>query len=221
MNYMDKFSGKNVNAKRVSDVIPLTNTEMRRCRVRFDDGTHSDMDYNSSFISSMTQSEPIAAGCWYVDGAGYMTDAAFSVRYAQAPAPVFKASKSHRYVSHKEVEAYEIARYLPMHPTGYEVHFVGGQSRIVKNEVFQRYQPTTGDFLIIYRDGYISVSPRSEFLDGYSAKPEPVETADPIGKAHNAEKMLLDLMPSNRWGSIAKTELERAFMCVRRALYNA
>lgn len=29
------------------------------------------------------------------------------------------------------------------------------------------------------------------------------------------------MMPGNRWGSIAKTELEKAFMCVRRAPDNA
>jgi hypothetical protein len=219
MNYTDKFSGKTVTAHRVAEVVALTNVQGSQYRIKFDDGTHIDLDYCSSFIRSMTRPVPIAAGCWYVDGEGFMTAAAFHSRYIPASAPEFKPSKSNRYVSHKEVEAYEIARYCPV-PGGYEVTFVGGRSAVHKASVFDRYTPTKGDFLVIYADGYVSVSPRTAFLDGYSPKPEAVNKTE-IEKANDAEKMLLDLMPGNRWGSIAKTELEKAFMCVRRALFNA
>lgn len=32
---------------------------------------------------------------------------------------------------------------------------------------FARYRPVPGDFLVFYPDGYISISPRQAFLDGY------------------------------------------------------
>lgn len=37
----------------------------------------------------------------------------------------------------------------------------------MKPEVFTRYQPVPGDFLVQYEDGYWSVSPRKPFLEGY------------------------------------------------------
>lgn len=34
-------------------------------------------------------------------------------------------------------------------------------------EVFARYKPKKGDFLVKYEDGYWSVSPRKPFIEGY------------------------------------------------------
>lgn len=37
----------------------------------------------------------------------------------------------------------------------------------LKGEVFQRYMPVPGDFIVQYADGYWSVSPRKAFVEGY------------------------------------------------------
>lgn len=37
----------------------------------------------------------------------------------------------------------------------------------MKPEVFARYTPVKGDFLVQYGDGYWSVSPRKPFIEGY------------------------------------------------------
>lgn len=42
----------------------------------------------------------------------------------------------------------------------------------VKAEVFVRYMPVPGDYLVVYEDGYQSFSPRKAFLDGYKADGE-------------------------------------------------
>jgi hypothetical protein len=81
-----------------------------------------------------------------------------------APAPGFS-----RYRSHKIVEAAEIVR-LQDHARGplVTVHLAGGHSQEVGEIVFTRGRPHTGDFLVIYDDGYVSWSPRDKFLDGYT-----------------------------------------------------
>lgn len=33
--------------------------------------------------------------------------------------------------------------------------------------MFARYVPVPGDFYVIYRDGFASISPSQEFIDGY------------------------------------------------------
>ncbi len=75
------------------------------------------------------------------------------------------------YVSHKVVEAAEITRFNdPPHTV--DVQFEQGghvvhQRITVPPNFFARGYPATGDYLVRYRDGYLSWSPREEFLDGY------------------------------------------------------
>lgn len=33
--------------------------------------------------------------------------------------------------------------------------------------LFRRYTPKEGDYLLVYRDGYVSICPKTEFEDGY------------------------------------------------------
>lgn len=46
----------------------------------------------------------------------------------------------------------------------------------VDNRMFSRYKPTTGDFFVIYEDGYQSISPRQAFKEGY----RPLDANSPI-----------------------------------------
>lgn len=41
----------------------------------------------------------------------------------------------------------------------------------VDPKVFARGVPNAGDYLVIYRDGYVSWSPRKEFEGGYTIQP--------------------------------------------------
>lgn len=50
-----------------------------------------------------------------------------------------------------------------------EVTFTNGNTAKLPDDMFQRYVPVPGDFLVIYPDGYMSFSPRKAFLDGYKA----------------------------------------------------
>lgn len=82
-----------------------------------------------------------------------------------------------RYRSHKEVWALQIDRLEPPKrgpdkPLDYIVHFVRSDTyapKMVAPMVFARGEPEHGDYLVVYRDGYTSWSPRSEFEDGYTA----------------------------------------------------
>lgn len=87
MNYTDKVTGKTVKAKRVSGVLKLTNAPIPNAvRVKFDDGTHDDMDNNECVIRGKTRSAvAIVTGSWFVDGEGYMTSEAFISRYVPEP----------------------------------------------------------------------------------------------------------------------------------------
>lgn len=38
----------------------------------------------------------------------------------------------------------------------------------VKPAVVNRYFPVVGDYVVVYQGGYVSVSPRAEFEDGYT-----------------------------------------------------
>ncbi len=77
-----------------------------------------------------------------------------------------------RYVSHKKVWALEIDdvseacnsngdHALTFRDKGYA-------SIIAPGEMFSRYRPVSGDFYVVYDDGYKSFSPRKAFLDGYT-----------------------------------------------------
>lgn len=84
-----------------------------------------------------------------------------------------------RYKSHKTVWALEIAtidlpndydelagaekaaRRVSFKEPGYAAVFLPG-------EMFLRYTPVPGDFMVQYSDGYKSFSPRKAFLEGYT-----------------------------------------------------
>ena len=77
-----------------------------------------------------------------------------------------------RYRSHKEVWALQIDRVEDAdHPSKKIVHFIRSDvyaPRKVQAGVFYRKAPEHGDYFVVYRDGYESWSPRSEFEDGYT-----------------------------------------------------
>jgi hypothetical protein len=74
------------------------------------------------------------------------------------------------YRSHKQVRALEIASVTEGGPVGRNVFFADDAypPALLPPEMFSRFVPTTGDFLVIYEDGYKSFSPRKAFLEGYS-----------------------------------------------------
>lgn len=74
-------------------------------------------------------------------------------------------SEMPRYKSHKIVHALEIG-----HVNG---HIIVPADRIFNSidcpaEMFVCYVPVSGDFLVVYPDGYRSFSPRAAFVEGYS-----------------------------------------------------
>lgn len=91
------------------------------------------------------------------------------------------------YISHKRVKAAKIVGYEPgdvaeVHGTNvvnsYLVTLEGaGEPVNVPADVFFRYRPRPGDYLVEYPpDGYLSVSPAKAFEDGYA------ELVDPPGE---------------------------------------
>lgn len=78
-----------------------------------------------------------------------------------------------RYVSHKQVWALEIE--------STDEHPIKGGTKLLRfkdkgyaplgvpDEMFARYVPVTGDYYVVYADGYKSFSPRKAFLEGYKA----------------------------------------------------
>lgn len=75
------------------------------------------------------------------------------------------------YRSHKAVRALEIDTAVKVAHGQRVVTFVDPDydSTTLGPEIFSRYEPKHGDFLVIYNNGYVSLSPRQDFLDGYAA----------------------------------------------------
>lgn len=86
-----------------------------------------------------------------------------------------------RYRSHKIVHALQIDAIEPImneptdpkaeqSPVKYQVHprDEGYAAFTVDAEVFSRYKPMSGDYYVVYEDGYKSVSPKKAFEEGYS-----------------------------------------------------
>lgn len=68
------------------------------------------------------------------------------------------------YVSHKRVHALQIRGV-----NGFLLQFDEGFSAIeVEPEMFVRYTPVPGDYLVVYEDGYRSISPQAAFESGYT-----------------------------------------------------
>lgn len=75
-----------------------------------------------------------------------------------------------RYVSHKTVHALEIESCVKVAEGRRVVSFrdEGYAAVTLEAEMFARYQPVSGDFYVVYADGYKSFSPRKAFLEGYT-----------------------------------------------------
>jgi len=76
-----------------------------------------------------------------------------------------------RYRSHKEVQALKIAQVLVVNPDGsvtLAIDDEGFDPVTVSKEVVLRYMPLPGDYLVMYQDGYHSISPAKAFEEGYT-----------------------------------------------------
>jgi len=76
-----------------------------------------------------------------------------------------------KYRSHKTVWALQISEGLSVLPDGScKLTFTDARyaPTIVAKEVVSRYMPLPGDYLVVYSDGYKSISPKAAFEDGYT-----------------------------------------------------
>jgi hypothetical protein len=71
------------------------------------------------------------------------------------------------YTSHKKVRAAEITSVSEVKDGMVHLTFAGTLTLPWAEQMFHRYMPVPGDFFLQYDDGYVSVSPRKQFLDGY------------------------------------------------------
>lgn len=73
------------------------------------------------------------------------------------------------------------------------VDFEDGQQHTFPKDdkIFARYMPVVGDYMVLYKDGYLSISPQKEFEDGYSEIFEEVEMDAPA-KFLQAMKSIAD-----------------------------
>lgn len=74
-----------------------------------------------------------------------------------------------RYECHKEVWALPISE-IKVRLTGdFTLIFPGPYAPIVVDvEWFVKHKPVAGGFYVVYKDGYVSFSPRDAFMDGYT-----------------------------------------------------
>jgi hypothetical protein len=83
-----------------------------------------------------------------------------------------------KWKSHKIVRAAQISKIEYAHQTDEEwgaitrlgLSWDGREHGFVKDpdpKIFTRYRPKVGDYWVIYDDGYISVSPKAAFEEGY------------------------------------------------------
>lgn len=76
-----------------------------------------------------------------------------------------------KYRSHKEVWALQIAEKIIVISNGDVIlHFDNSRYSPMKVDkaVVSRYMPIPGDYLVVYDDGYKSISPAKAFEDGYT-----------------------------------------------------
>jgi hypothetical protein len=76
-----------------------------------------------------------------------------------------------KYKCHKEVWALKIAKLEPCSDGGALITpaEVGYAVLGVSSEYVSKHQPKVGGYFVVYKDGYQSWSPASEFEDGYTA----------------------------------------------------
>lgn len=76
-----------------------------------------------------------------------------------------------KFVSHKVVQALEIAALEGNAAMGADVYFKDTRfgSLYCEAPMFARFVPVPGDFMVFYADGYKSFSPAKAFKEGYEA----------------------------------------------------
>lgn len=83
------------------------------------------------------------------------------------------------YVSHKKVVAGRIEAIETFGdatlPPNYRFTLEDGTTHEFDSTIAAQYTPVVGDYLVVYEDGYRSISPAESFLDGYT---EYVATAE-------------------------------------------
>lgn len=84
--------------------------------------------------------------------------------------PVTEDVRSFRYRCHKEVSALTISKVFQSSGLGATVWFeeTPGNGMYLPPEMFARYSPVPGDYLMFYDDGYKSFSPKKAFEEGYT-----------------------------------------------------
>lgn len=74
-----------------------------------------------------------------------------------------------KFRSHKVVSALQIQDVKPAEGDGRILYFEPPYDNItVSREVIHRYKPIAGDYYVRYDDGYESISPRTQFEEGYT-----------------------------------------------------
>ena len=101
------------------------------------------------------------------------------------------------YVSHKQVKAARILGALPDAVIVEDAGNADGKRITVDPKIFSWYQPVTGDYLVQYEDGYLSISPRKAFEEGYT----PRDTAGSQAAARHFGEALFFL---KRGGRVAR-----------------
>lgn len=103
----------------------------------------------------------------------------------------------------------EDPRNFVSHITGFEVHLDTGEVVNVRPDTFARGNPSVGDYLVQYGDGYVSHSPKGVFEDGYTMYvPEQDEAR--CFSTPSANVRLQMLLAANRVGETTSQTLARA-----------
>lgn len=98
-----------------------------------------------------------------------------------------------KYQSHKIVQAAEIEGIFSC-TGGFEVivksHPGNSETYHVNEQFFSRWKASTGDYLVVYEDGYMSWSPKTVFEEGYTEIDSSVDIGtneDPLIKTANED----------------------------------
>lgn len=75
--------------------------------------------------------------------------------------------KTRKYLCHKEVQAVQITEVIRLAGTTY-LCFEGQERIMLSDDWVDRFGPKKGMYLVVYKDGYASVSPAEAFEEGYT-----------------------------------------------------
>lgn len=83
------------------------------------------------------------------------------------------AARMQQFQSHKVVRAARITSVVKTSASVTDPHFLvnldTGDELELPREMTARYEPQPGDRLVVYEDGYASISPQAAFEGGYTA----------------------------------------------------